>query len=322
MAASKQPIVLKRSRGLLLDSLPYIHMGISTLLLAGFVALMILVFAWPDGTLASSLPGFVKVLASKYYVETLIVLFFLIMGPYVWQRNRAFNRILDMESRFPEWLIDVAEAKEAGMTLAQSIYSTASSNYGSLTKEIRRMATEISWGRSFSRVLSDFAIRSRSKFIASTIYTIIAANKAGGEITTTIRSAAESAEKRQDIRKEQTAGMKQYVYMSYFSFMIFIAVVYIVYSSFLGQLGGLASGGGLSFSASQSSVNLSPGEGDANMAHYRFVIKMLMIESAIGGGLYAGVLEKGSAYAGLKHAVLLLIVAYVGLFVTFGGHII
>lgn len=322
MATSKEPIVARRSRGVLIDSLPYIHLGISTLLLAGFVSLMIVVFAWPEGKLALSLPGFLKTLASKYYVEVLIGLFFLIMGPYVWQRNRAFNRILDMESRFPEWLIDVAEAKEAGMTLAQSVYSTAKSNYGALTKEVRRMATEISWGRSFTRVLSDFAIRSRSKFIASTIYTIIAANKAGGEITTTIRSAAESAEKRQDIRKEQSAGMKQYVYMSYFSFMIFIAVVYIVYTSFLKQLGGLAMGGGLSFSASQASTSLSEAEQAAKMGHYRFVIKMLMIESAIGGGLYAGVLEKGSAYAGLKHAVLLLLVAYIGLFVTFGGHII
>jgi len=322
MATSKEPIVIKRSRGVLLDSLPYIHIGVSTLLLVGFIGLMIVVFAWPEGKLTQSLPGFLKTLASKYYVEVLIGLFFLIMGPYVWQRNRAFNRILDMESRFPEWLIDVAEAKEAGMTLAQSVYSTASSNYGALTKEVRKMATEISWGRSFTRVLSDFAIRSRSKFIASTIYTIIAANKAGGEITTTIRSAAESAEKRQDIRKEQSAGMKQYVYMSYFSFMIFIAVVYIVYTSFLQQLGGLAMGGGLSFSASQTSATLTQAEQDAKMGHYRFVIKMLMIESAIGGGLYAGVLEKGSAYAGLKHAVLLLLVAYIGLFVTFSGHII
>ena len=321
MATERKPIVVKRSRGYLLDSLNYIHLGLATLMLLGFISLMIIMMLWPDGRLASAMPGFVSVFTTKYYIEVLIVLFFLVLGPYVWQRNRAFNRVLDMESRFPEWLVDVAEAKEAGMTLAQSVYSTSSSNYGSLTKEVGRMATEISWGRSFGRVLSDFAIRSRSKFIASTIYTVIAANRAGGEITVTIRSAAESAEKRQDIRKEQSAGMKQYVYMSYFSFAIFIAVVYIVYTSFLKELGSLSLGG-FTFSANQASMEVPEAEKLAKMWHYRFVIKVLMIESAIGGGLYAGMLEKGSAYAGLKHAILLLIVAYIGLFVTFGGSIV
>jgi flagellar protein FlaJ len=322
MATETKPIVVRKSRGIILDSLTYIHLGLTTLVLVGFILLMVVFLAWPDGRLASSLPGFLNVLATKYYTESLILLFFAILGPYVWQRNRAFSRLLDMESRFPEWLIDVAEAKEAGMTLAQAVYSTASSNYGALTKEARRMATEISWGRSFERVLSDFAIRSKSKFIASTIYTIIAANRAGGEITVTIRSAAESADKRQNIRKEQAAGMKQYVYMSYFSFMIFVAVVYIVYTSFLTQLGSLATGG-LSFSAaSTASEDLTKAEVNQKLFHYRFVIKILMIESAIGGGIYAGVLEKGSAYAGLKHAVALLAVAYIGIFVTFGYSII
>ena len=321
MVTKTKPLVVKRSRGLFLDSLAYIHLGLTSLMVVGFVALMLIYFMWPDGRIATSLPGIVKTIATKYYMETLIILFFAVLGPYVWQRNRAFSRLLDMESRFPEWLIDVAESKEAGMTLAQAVYSTASSNYGALTKEVKGMATEISWGRSFERVLSDFAIRSKSKFIASTIYTIIAANRAGGEITITIRSAAEAAEKRQEIRKEQAAGMKQYVYMSYFSFMIFVAVVYIVYTSFLQELGTISMGG-FSFSANTNQEAASEAARAAKMAHYRFVIKILMIESAIGGGLYAGVLEKGSAYAGLKHAVALLAVAYLGLFVTFGMSII
>jgi flagellar protein FlaJ len=290
-------------------------------LLIGFVALMLVYFVWPDGRIASMLPRVVEIVVTKYYMESLIIIFFAILGPYVWNRNRAFSRLLDMESRFPEWLIDVAEAKEAGMTLAQSVYSTASSNYGALTKEVKGMATEISWGRSFERVLSDFAIRSKSKFIASTIYTIIAANRAGGEITITIRSAAEAADKRQEIRKEQAAGMKQYVYMSYFSFMIFVAVVYIVYTSFLQELGAISMGG-FSFSANAAQEEITEAARLEKLAHYRFVIKVLMIESAIGGGLYAGVLEKGSAYAGLKHAVALLAVAYLGLFVTFSMSII
>jgi len=120
------------------------------------------------------------------------------------------------------------------------------------------------------------------------------------------------------IRKEQATGMKQYVYMSYFSFMIFVAVVYIVYTSFLTKLGSINLAG-LSGNVASTVENVDK---EAQLGHYRFVIKMLMIESAIGGGLYAGVLEKGSAYAGLKHAVLLLIVAYIGLFVTFGGSIV
>ncbi len=322
MVTKKEQIVVKRSKGLLADSLTYIHLAVSIMILIGFISIMVALYLWPEGALAETMPRFVTVLAKTYYVETLIVLFFLVLGPYLWQKSRRYSRLLNMESRFPEWLIDVAEAKEAGMTLAESIYSTASSNYGPLTDEVKRMATEISWGRSFSRVLSDFAIRSKSKFIASTIYTIIAANKAGGEITKTIRSAAESADKRQNIRDEQTAGMKQYVYMSYFSFMIFIAVVYIVYTSFLQELGSLNLGGGFSFSANQASMELTETQKAAKLSHYKFVIKILMIESAIGGGLYAGVLEKGSAYAGLKHSILLLIVAYIGIFVTFGYSIV
>ncbi len=321
MATPKEPITAGRSKGPFQGSLTYLHLGLSICLFMGFAGLVVVMFLWPDGRLAGAMPGFVKGAATKYYIEGFIGLFMLLVGPYVWQRNRAFSRLLDMESRFPEWLIDVAEAREAGMTLAESVYSTCRSNYGGLTKEVRRMATEISWGRSFARVLSDFAIRSRSKFIASTTYTIIAASRAGGEITHTIRAAAEAANKRQIIRKEQSAGMKQYMYMSYFSFMIFIGVVFIIYTSFLRELGSISLGG-FSFSANQGSQELTDAEKLAKMAHYRFIIKMLMIESAIGGGLYAGVLEKGSVFAGLKHSVTLLILAYLGLFITFGGSIV
>jgi flagellar protein FlaJ len=230
---------------------------------------------------------------------------------------------MDMESRFPEWLIDVAEAKEAGLTLAQGVSSTGRSNYGALTQEVMKMATEISWGRSFEDVLTRFAIRSKSKFIASTIFTVIAANRAGGEITSTIRAAAEAAEKRQLIRKDQSTKMKQYVYMSYFSFAIFIGVVFIVYSSFLTKLadigGALSVTGGTAAAAAATTSDVPSEEALKSLAHYRFVIKVLMIESAVGGGLYSGVLEKGSAYAGLKHALVLLAIAYVGVFITFGG---
>jgi len=54
--SAEKPLVIKK-RGLLLDSLSYVHIGVTSLLLVAFILLVVIFALQPHGRIASSLPA-------------------------------------------------------------------------------------------------------------------------------------------------------------------------------------------------------------------------------------------------------------------------
>ena len=51
-----------------------------------------------------------------------------------------------MEFKFSEFLLDLAEYWKVGLSMTTAITTIADGEYGALNKQIRKMSTQISWG--------------------------------------------------------------------------------------------------------------------------------------------------------------------------------
>src|SRR3989338_9166759 len=77
--------------------------------------------------------------------------------PFSAYRFLDYRRIREYEKEFPAFLRDLAESQRAGLSLIQSIHIAAKSDYGSLTKEIKKLDDQLSWNVSLDKALRSFS---------------------------------------------------------------------------------------------------------------------------------------------------------------------
>src|SRR3989337_2015346 len=87
-----------------------------------------------------------------------------------------------VDERLPDLFRSIVQAQETGMTLPQALEGAAKRDYGSLTKEVRKMTTQISWGMTFENALLAFGQRVRTALVQRSVPMIIEANRSGGHI--------------------------------------------------------------------------------------------------------------------------------------------
>ncbi|MEM4690419.1 MAG: type II secretion protein F, partial [Archaeoglobaceae archaeon] len=118
------------------------------------------------------------------------------------------------------------------------------------------------------------------------------------------------------LRRERATSMFTYVVIIYIAFFVFIGIVYIIASTFLSTLAQAAAqvqaSGGSQFSILKN----------IDVVTYRNVFMHAAIFQGLFGGLVAGVMGEGSISAGMKHSLIMVLIAYVGFSVMFGYQVI
>ncbi|MCX8000934.1 MAG: hypothetical protein N3A69_18670, partial [Leptospiraceae bacterium] len=112
-------------------------------------------------------------------------------------------------------------------------------------------------------------------------------------------------------------SMFTYVVIIYISFFVFIGIVYIIASTFLSTLAQAAAQVQASGGTSQISILQN-----VDVETYRNVFMHAAIFQGLFGGLVAGVMGEGRISAGMKHALIMVLIAYVGFSVMFGYQIV
>ncbi|NLI74591.1 MAG: type II secretion system F family protein [Euryarchaeota archaeon] len=232
-------------------------------------------------------------------------------GPYGIYKSHQAKRILDIERRFPEFLRDVAEGGRFGMTLSQAIKTASGGQYGSLTPEIQRMASQIDWGVPASEAMQLFAERVNTPLIHRMTGVIIKANDSGGDVADVLTMVAHDAREVILNRDERSLNMTTYMAVIYVAFAVFLFTIFILNATFLpkiveagSQVEGMSGMTSVSRSIIMTRVDIIP------------VVKELLILSVIvhafGDGLLAGVLQNGKISNGLRHSFILLIIGFIG----------
>ena len=222
----------------------------------------------------------------------------IILGVPLMYRYNVFKKIRKIEEMFPKYLSDIAENISAGMTLPQAIRATQSGDYGALTPHVHEMAAKVTWGISFERIMEDFAKKSGSKGMKRNVQTIVETHRSGGSMDTILKSVAQSLIELEKVKKERSASVYAQMINGY--------LIYIV---FLGVMIGLSS-------VLVPAFRLDETQADLRSA-FTEIFRALIVVQGLFAGLSIGKMAEGTLVAGIKHALVLVVVGY-SAFLIFG----
>ncbi|HWG91157.1 MAG TPA: type II secretion system F family protein [Candidatus Thermoplasmatota archaeon] len=246
-------------------------------------------------------------LETRHSTDFFVFAILLGLGPYGYYHAKEVQRVKAIDNKFPEFLRDLAESQRSGMTLTQAVITAAKGNYGALTPEIRKMAAQIEWGVSFTDALTRFSRRVRTPLIERTVTLIVEAANSGGNVVDVLSAAADDSREIQMILKDRKGSMNIYMMIIYVAFLVFMGVVAILTKQFIPEVA--------------KAVSSAAANGPVNVGGMTFstvdeqAFKTLFFHAAViqgfGGGLVAGVMQEGKPVAGLRHAFIMVIMAYV-----------
>lgn len=261
-------------------------------------------------------------------------------------KNRA---IREVEDQFPAFLKDLAESKRGGMTIMQAFESAKDTDYGRLNDEIEQIHDELTWGIPLPQVMQRFSHRmSQSAVIQESISILLQSFRSGGNITKTIESIAEDSTQLKETIQKKDSKIKQQILIMYVIYFLFVGITIGIYmmlsqllglgtpnsgalqnTEFLGGSGGITNycGGEIIYAEPLCSTSKVFGFVPRNitdfstaysttykygqMAYYKALLfTMLMVQGASTGAV-AGQISEGSPSAGVKHALIMIPIAFV-----------
>jgi len=240
------------------------------------------------------------------------------VAPYGFYMSSKEKRVRDIETRLPDFLRDVAEAGRFGMTLADAIVVASSGRYGRLTPEIKKMAAQIEWGVPASEAIRLFSERVKTPLVNRMASIIMKANDAGGNVADVLSMVSRDAKETILTQEERAVTMQTYVMVVYIAFFVFIATIVILQGQFLPKME--EAGMQVSEQAAEANIGEIPGvsiEIDI-IDDIAFIFLLSVVVHAVGDGILAGVIQKGSIPIGMRHSFIMLLAGWLMLRVLFG----
>jgi flagellar protein FlaJ len=228
--------------------------------------------------------------------------------------NLQWERGID--KNIPRLLREIAESGQTGLTLTRAIEVSSERDYGPLTKELKQLVVQLSWGSSLEDALRSFAIRAKTKLAQRTAELIIEVARSGGDTQAVMEQVNRHIGELQSIDRERYAAMRPYSAVVYIAFGVFLFTDIMLIKSFFTQIVALqakvmaTSGGGGSVFAGAGSVDVN---------FLKQALFHAVIIQAVFGGLIAGKMSEGRLGAGLKHTLILLLIALVAFVVFVSG---
>lgn len=253
------------------------------------------------------------------WIDWIIIGMLVLVGPYGFYMSARWKRIKQIENRLPDFLRDVAEAGRFGMTLAEAIIVASSGRYGALTPEIKKMAAQIEWGVPANEALRLFAERVKTPLVQRMTSIIMKASDAGGNVADVLTMVAHDARETILTETEKAIVMSTYVAVIYISFFVFIATIVILTASFLPQM--QLAGSQLQEATEKigsSQMGSISGIDVSVIPSVEFAFLLATLAHAVGDGVMAGVLQRGSVSIGLRHSFIMLLAAFFILRLLFG----
>jgi flagellar protein FlaJ len=202
-----------------------------------------------------------------------------------------------VDEHLPDLFRSIVQAQESGIALPQAIEDASKRRYGALTIELKKIASQMSWGMSFEEALRSFTERVDTRLTRQAVPLIIEASHSGGRVERIFEPLGRFVESTLMAKKERHAQTRPYVAIVYVAFFVFLFTIIMLFKTFFIQMGELSV---IEFAL------LPPEETRRLYFHMSFLQALL-------GGLVAGKMGEGTMSAGLKHSVILLVVGYLSL---------
>jgi len=217
----------------------------------------------------------------------------------------------NIDRNLPLFLLALLSAVQSGANLIRALETTADRNMGSLTPELKNLRANLSWGMPVEDAFENFASRTGTKMSRRVTVLLEMALKIGGDIRANLEMIQKHVTELQNLEKERKSSLAPYTYTIYISFAVFLGIAVILSSQFFSEFKvvqemleatpGATSGGG-GFFSSITDIDID--------GLNQLLFNMSIIE-AVFGGLAAGKIGAGSYVAGVKHIIVMIVMAVV-----------
>lgn len=272
----------------LVDMRPYKVFGISSVI-AILVFLMLTNFMG-----ATQLPIFTTLQAWGVDLPVAIaVALFVSVAPAAIVHTRLTKTRTSMEQGVSNFLRDLTEVRKTGLSPEKCIEALSKRDYGSFTKELRKISSEISWGIPIKKVMMGFLHRTRSWMVQIVMFLLVETIDVGGGTIAMIESLARFNNLTQEVEKEKKMSVRPYVMMPYLASILLVATTIMM----MGLTTGIAVPG----------VDAAPK--DNGLMQTVFMSAVIFNSYLIG--IVAGKISEESVGAGFKHAAILVLISII-----------
>jgi archaeal flagellar protein FlaJ len=245
-------------------------------------------------------------------MQTVGVIFGIMIAvvPLTLLQLRESQRKDSIDRNLPLFLLALSSAVQSGANLIRAIEQTADRNMGALTPELKNLRANISWGLPMEDAFENFAERTGTKMAKRVVVLLEMAIKIGGDIRSNLEMIQKHVTELQNIEKERKSSLAPYTYTIYISFAVFLGIAVILSSQFFSEFEVVqqmlldtpeATAGGGTFSAISN----------LDIEQLNAILFNMAIIEAVFGGLAAGKIGAGSYVAGIKHIVVMVVMAVV-----------
>lgn len=219
------------------------------------------------------------------------------IGPYGFILSAKERRRLAIEDRFPDFLRDLAASHRGGLTLPAAIAIAARGDYGPLTKDVRKMADQLSWNVSFQEALLAFQDRTDTPLVYRAVNLILEADRSGASTVRVLLAASRDVREIKKLDNERRVQMSLYTIVVYVAFFVLLGVVAAMYNKFIPEV--LASAEAIAGTDAPFLQNTP------SLLQFQLFYFLTAIVQSVGDGLVAGSLGAGKAALGLKHSFIM-----------------
>ena len=238
----------------------------------------------------------------------LMFFFFLYPASYYWERVEGAKN--EVEEKFPDFLRDLAEYWKGGLSMTVAVQTLATSEYGALNDEVKKMSDQLSWGIKFSDVIRQFADRVGTPLVQRAIALIAEADRAGGKISDILVTAANDSRELKFLEGERRRAIGSYIAVIWTSYFVFLGVIVTLAVVFIPAIAGSnSSGEDGGDSGGQTIGNMTIRNIDPLFFLTVFYYGVTM--QAVGNGTMAGLMSTGRFSTGFKHSGMMILVSLV-----------
>ena len=237
--------------------------------------------------------------------DYLVLAAFIALLPLVIFFEMKRRRHKKIKAQVPGFLKGVASTNASGMTLVQSIEVIAKSTSGAIGDDIARMWRDLEWGVSIRDAFVRFANRVKMASLSRTVTLLTETMRTSGEVADTLYLSAKDTEMAEELDRERFTNMLIYVIIIYIAFFVFIGIIFIISTSFLpvmAEAGGDVASSGMSAEGFLGAFDID-------------VFKRIFLHASLlqgfCSGLIAGQMGEGEFLAGIKHSLIMVLIAYV-----------
>lgn len=239
------------------------------------------------GVIITWYTGMFQTIFPEFTMEVLIsVMAIIFMFPLMSAYEIRKSYVNKVEKQMPEFLAEIADMRDIGMTLQGAIHTISNNKTGVLSSEMKIVSKELNYGSQLSGALVRMEERIGLVSVKRSMSLLVKAS----EVTDYIREilTIAIADLEHYVRTKNKRFSVSFVYLAviYLSFGIYLFSAYQMNVAFVS-----------SFSSFQVSIDTTATEGD--MFHLGMIL-------AFFSGLMAGQMSANSILGGLKHSMIML----------------